>query len=324
MNTDEAKAVIEAALLSAPQPLSIVELRRLFDDALPPEAIRSLLDDLGHAWQARSLRLVELAGGWRFQTAPEFARFLDRLHGEKPPRYSRAVMETLAIIAYRQPVTRGDIEEIRGVMVSAQIVRTLEERGWIEVIGHKDTVGRPALFGTTKKFLEDMGLKSVSQLPALEGASPPELPAQQTMNFDNAPEAEPETGGSLEVNADSPPSGDSVADSNASAADGDSVAPDGPMPFDGPAAVDGVVAMDEAVVIDEAVGMDDRLAVDADDALQVDLGPDGMASDQSAVLTEAQPADAAGGTDENGLARRDGLETGAEVDPGIQQKREAS
>lgn len=186
MNTDEAKAVIEAALLSAPQPLSIVDLRRLFEDTLPPETIRALLDDLGHAWQGRSLRLVELASGWRFQTAPEFSRFLDRLHGEKPPRYSRAVMETLAIIAYRQPATRGDIEEIRGVMVSAQIVRTLEERGWIEIIGHKDTVGRPALFGTTKKFLEDMGLRSISQLPALDGAAPPEVPAQQIIDFDGS------------------------------------------------------------------------------------------------------------------------------------------
>lgn len=189
MNTDEAKAVIEAALLSAPQPLSMIDLRRLFDDALAPESIRSLLDDIAHVWQSRSLRLMETASGWRFQTAPEFARFLDRLHGEKPPKYSRAVMETLAIIAYRQPVTRGDIEEIRGVMVSSQIIRTLEERGWIDVIGHKDTVGRPALFGTTRKFLEDMSLRSISQLPALDGASPPELPAQQTIDFESEQEA---------------------------------------------------------------------------------------------------------------------------------------
>jgi segregation and condensation protein B len=186
MNTDEAKAVIEAALLSAPQPLGINDLRRLFDDAIAPDAIRALLDDIGFSWQPRSMRLVELAGGWRFQTAPEFARFLDRLHGEKPPRYSRAVMETLAIIAYRQPVTRGDIEEIRGVMVSAQIVKTLEERGWIEVIGHKDSVGRPALFGTTRRFLDDMGLRSISDLPPLDGAPAPEPPAQRTIDFDAA------------------------------------------------------------------------------------------------------------------------------------------
>ena len=185
MNTDEAKAVIEAALLSAQQPLEINDLRRLFDDSIPPDSIRALVDDIGFNWQTRSLRLVKVASGWRFQTAPEFARFLDRLAGEKPPKYSRAVMETLAIIAYRQPVTRGDIEEIRGVMVSPQIIRTLEERGWIEVIGHKDSVGRPSLFGTTRRFLDDMGLGALSQLPALEGAgSPADLPAQQAIDFD--------------------------------------------------------------------------------------------------------------------------------------------
>jgi segregation and condensation protein B len=191
MNTDEAKAVIEAALLSAPQPLSISDLRRLFDDSLAPDTIRALVDDIGFVWQTRSLRLVELASGWRFQTAPEFARFLDRLTGEKPPKYSRAVMETLAIIAYRQPVTRGDIEEIRGVMVSPQIVRTLEERGWIEVIGHKDSAGRPSLFGTTRRFLDDMGLGALSQLPPLEGAgSPTELPVQQAIEFEPPAEAD--------------------------------------------------------------------------------------------------------------------------------------
>lgn len=190
MNTDEAKAVIEAALLSAPQPLSINDLRRLFDDSLAPDAIRALVNDIGFVWQTRSLRLVELASGWRFQTAPEFARFLDRLTGEKPPKYSRAVMETLAIIAYRQPVTRGDIEEIRGVMVSPQIIRTLEERGWIEVIGHKDSAGRPSLFGTTRRFLDDMGLGALSQLPPLEGAgSPTELPLQQAIEFEPPAEA---------------------------------------------------------------------------------------------------------------------------------------
>ena len=185
MNTDEAKSVIEAALLSAQQPLSINDLRRLFDDSIPPDSIRSLINDIQFSWETRSLRLMELASGWRFQTAPEFARFLDRMTGEKPPKYSRAVMETLAIIAYRQPVTRGDIEEIRGVMVSPQIIRTLEERGWIEVIGHKDSVGRPSLFGTTRRFLDDMGLGALSQLPPLEGAgTPAELPEQHTINFE--------------------------------------------------------------------------------------------------------------------------------------------
>lgn len=189
MNIDEAKAVIEAALLSAPQPLGINDLRRLFDDSIPPESIRSLLDDIGFAWQTRSLRLVELASGWRFQTAPEYARFLDRLNGDKAPRYSRAVMETLAIIAYRQPVTRGDIEEIRGVMVSPHIIRSLEERGWIEVIGHKDSAGRPSLFGTTRRFLDDMGLRALSQLPALDGVGElPSPPPQQAIEFEPSAE----------------------------------------------------------------------------------------------------------------------------------------
>ncbi len=206
MNTEEAKAVLEAALLSAQQPLTITDLRRLFDDSIPPDSIRSLLDDIGYGWQQRSVRLVELASGWRFQTAPEFAPFLERLNGEKPPRYSRAVMETLAIIAYRQPVTRGDIEEIRGVMVSPQIVRALEDRGWIEVIGHKDVAGRPSLFGTTRKFLDDMGLRTLAQLPPLDGSVPAlQLPAQQAIDFDppapvaDLPETDPIEAGAAET-----------------------------------------------------------------------------------------------------------------------------
>lgn len=163
--------VIEAALLSAVQPLSVADLRRLFDDALDGGAVRELLAGLRSDWSDRGVRLVELAGGWRFQTAPEVAQFLARLHPEKPPRYSRAVLETLAIVAYRQPVTRGDIEEIRGVTVSSQVVRTLEERGWIEVIGHKDVVGRPELLATTRQFLDDLGLRSLDELPELADPS---------------------------------------------------------------------------------------------------------------------------------------------------------
>ena len=166
--------VIEAALLSAVQPLSVADLRRLFDDAIDPDAMREHLAGLRSEWADRGVRLVELAGGWRFQTAPEVAQFLARLHPEKPPRYSRAVLETLAIVAYRQPVTRGDIEEIRGVTVSSQVVRTLEERGWIEVIGHKDVIGRPELLATTCQFLDDLGLRSLDELPEL--ADPSALP----------------------------------------------------------------------------------------------------------------------------------------------------
>jgi len=173
MNTHEAKIVIETALLCAQQPLTVAELRKLFADELGAETIRTLLEDLRNDWQGRGVALVSLASGWRFQTVPAMAPFLDKLHPEKPPKYSRAVLETLAIIAYRQPVTRGDIEEIRGVTVSAQIVRALEERGWIEVIGHKDVVGRPALFGTTRRFLDDMGLRALSEMPPLESAEAP-------------------------------------------------------------------------------------------------------------------------------------------------------
>jgi segregation and condensation protein B len=173
MNTHEAKIVIETALLCAQQPMTVGDLRRMFSEDLGPEAVRSLLEELRSDWEGRGVALVSLASGWRFQTVPAMAPFLERIHEEKPPKYSRAVLETLAIIAYRQPVTRGDIEEIRGVSVSSQIVRTLEERGWIQVVGHKDVLGRPALFGTTKKFLDDLGLHELAGLPPLESPDSP-------------------------------------------------------------------------------------------------------------------------------------------------------
>lgn len=195
MNTDEAKAIIEAALLSASVPLAVGDLRRLFDDLIPPDSIRALVEEIGRDWSTRSLRLVESTSGWRFQTSPQFAPYLERLQGEKPARYSRAVMETLAIIAYRQPVTRGDIEDIRGVVVSSPIIRALEERGWIEVIGHKDVVGRPALFGTTRRFLDDLGLASLAALPPLDGTLPLEhqAPIQGTIDFEAPPALTPPT-----------------------------------------------------------------------------------------------------------------------------------
>ncbi|MFA7504049.1 MAG: SMC-Scp complex subunit ScpB [Burkholderiaceae bacterium] len=167
MNTAEAKRIIEAALLCADQPLTVPMLRRLFDDEIAADTVRGLLAELSVDWQGRSVQLVGVASGWRFQSRAEFARYLDRLGNERAPRYSRATLETLAIIAYRQPVTRGDIEEIRGVTVSTNVVRTLEERGWIEVIGHKEVLGRPALFGTTRRFLDDLGLRSLDELPPL-------------------------------------------------------------------------------------------------------------------------------------------------------------
>lgn len=163
------KRIIEAALLAAPAPLPVASLRRLFDDDPGADLVRRLLDELRSEWDAaqRGVELVLLASGWRFQTRPECQVYLDRLKEEKPPRYSRAVMETLAIIAYRQPVTRGDIEDIRGVAVSANVLKTLEARGWVDVVGHRDTPGRPALFATTRRFLDDMGLRSLTELPAL-------------------------------------------------------------------------------------------------------------------------------------------------------------
>ena len=161
--------IVEAALLAAPSPLPVSELRRLFDEDPGPELVRRLLEELRAEWSAagRGAELVQLASGWRFQTRPEYQVYLDRLKEEKPPRYSRAVMETLAIIAYRQPVTRGDIEDIRGVAVSPNVLKTLESRGWVDIVGHRDTPGRPALFATTRRFLDEMGLRSLTELPAL-------------------------------------------------------------------------------------------------------------------------------------------------------------
>src|SRR5512134_1516838 len=163
-----ARLILETALLTAQEPLPLSELRRLFDDELGAEPLRKLLEELREAWCGRGVELVSVASGWRFQARPEFQAFLDRLNPQKPPKYSRAVMETLAIVAYRQPVTRGDIEDIRGVTVSTQIIRTLEARGWIEVVGHREVPGRPALYATTRSFLDDLNLRSLEQLPALE------------------------------------------------------------------------------------------------------------------------------------------------------------
>ncbi len=168
MNTALAKQVLEAALLAQPEPMPVSELRRLFDDELDADTVRLLLEDLQREWVGRGVELVPLASGWRFQTRPEMREYLDKLKNEKPPRYSRATMETLAIIAYRQPVTRGDIEDIRGVAVATQVIKSLEDRGWIESIGHRDAPGRPALYATTRHFLDDLGLRSLEELPLLD------------------------------------------------------------------------------------------------------------------------------------------------------------
>src|SRR3990167_4703681 len=171
MNTTDARRVLETALICAPQPLSVRELGVLFDMEVSPDTLKSLLADLQLEWTGRGVELVQVASGWRFQSRPEMRPYLDRLHPEKPPRYTRATLETLAIIAYRQPVTRGDMEDIRGVTINSLLLKQLEDRGWVEVIGHRETVGRPALFATTRQFLDDLGIASLDQLPLLEGTA---------------------------------------------------------------------------------------------------------------------------------------------------------
>lgn len=163
----ELKRVLETVLLASSAPLTLAEIKRVFDVELSNDVLRRALEDLRAEWQGRGVELVSLSDGWRFQTRPEYQRYLDRLSPEKPPRYSRATLETLAVIAYRQPVTRGDIEDIRGVAVNTQIIKTLEERGWIEVVGQREVPGRPALFATTRRFLSDLGLRALSELPPL-------------------------------------------------------------------------------------------------------------------------------------------------------------
>ncbi len=183
MKTAEAKKVLETALLCAQEPLSVHTLRKLFIEngassgGIGPDSIKWMLEELRREWADKGVEIVNLATGWRFQSRPEMKLYLDRLHPEKPPKYSRATLETLAIIAYRQPVTRGDIEEIRGVVVNSQTIKMLEERGWVEEIGHRDVVGRPALLATTKQFLDDLGLASLSELPPLQQVSKNDVPA---------------------------------------------------------------------------------------------------------------------------------------------------
>jgi segregation and condensation protein B len=167
MNTSDAKRILETALICAQQPLQVRDMRVLFDDEIGADTLKTLLLDLQQDWSFKGVELVNVATGWRFQSRPEMREFLDRLTPEKPPKYTRAVLETLAIIAYRQPATRGDMEDIRGVTINGLILKQLEDRGWIEVIGHRESVGRPALFATTKQFLDDLGIESLDQLPEL-------------------------------------------------------------------------------------------------------------------------------------------------------------
>ena len=167
-NAFHIKRVVETALLSSPEPLSTSDLRKLFDEEIDLNELRTVLEELRADWADKGVELANVASGWRFQVRPEYQRFLDRLNPQRPPKYSRAVLETLAIIAYRQPVTRGDIEEIRGVVVSSSILKTLEARGWIDEVGHREVPGRPALYSTTRAFLDDLNLRSLDELPPLE------------------------------------------------------------------------------------------------------------------------------------------------------------
>lgn len=189
--------MLETALLCADEPMPVDRLSQLFGDGLNATQLRQYLGSLQHAWADKGLELVGLSSGWRFQSRPEMQRYLERLNPEKPPRYSRAVLETLAIIAWRQPVTRGDIEDIRGVSVSSQIVKTLEERGWIEVLGHRDAPGRPALLGTTSQFLDDLGLKALDELPELE--SQEGVAALAGLSFEEIPQSDDEPEPDTEV-----------------------------------------------------------------------------------------------------------------------------
>jgi segregation and condensation protein B len=184
MNTTDARRVLETALICASQPLTVREMSVLFGGEIAADTLKTLLADLQMEWTGRGVELVQVASGWRFQSRPEMRTFLDRLNPEKPPKYTRAAMETLAIIAYRQPVTRGDMEDIRGVTINSLIIKQLEDRGWVEVIGHRETVGRPALFATTRQFLDDLGLASLDQLPPLEGGDVQES-ALDSLDFES-------------------------------------------------------------------------------------------------------------------------------------------
>ena len=197
MNTVDANRVLETALICASQPLALRDMGVLFNGILNQDSIKLILENLQNEWCASGLELVQVASGWRFQSRPYMRDYLDRLHPEKPPRYSRAVLETLAIIAFRQPVTRGDMEDIRGVTINSLILRQLEDRGWIDVIGHRETVGRPALYATTRQFLDDMGIASLDQLPFMDGEEVQTLLLEQ-IEFglsDSMSEATPDTEG---------------------------------------------------------------------------------------------------------------------------------
>jgi len=205
MNTTDAKRVLETALICAQQPLPLREMGVLFNGVLTADTLKLVLEELQNDWSGRGVELVHVATGWRFQSRPQMREYLDRLHPEKPPRYSRATLETLAIIAYRQPVTRGDMEDIRGVTINSMILKQLEDRGWVEVIGHRETVGRPALYATTRQFLDDLGIESLDQLPVMDStnSTPASMLEQIEFGMAGAPDGEAQLDG-LELAAQDP------------------------------------------------------------------------------------------------------------------------
>ncbi|MGJ7606575.1 SMC-Scp complex subunit ScpB [Variovorax sp. LT1R20] len=265
MNTADAKRILETALICSSQPLPVRDLRVLFDDELGVDTIKVLLLELQEDWAQRGLELVSVGSGWRFQSRPEMRDHLDRLHPEKPPRYTRAALETLAIIAYRQPATRGDMEDIRGVTINSLILKQLEDRGWVEVIGHRETVGRPALYATTRQFLDDLGLASLDQLPLIE------TPAQQAALVDALEQA---SGNQPGLPMDAIPESDADA-----SADGDAEA----MPEEAPIpAGDSVEAAPEVLEAAAAQVAEDAVSAEADEAPL-------PAPDEAASPAEAEP-----------------------------------
>lgn len=295
MNTQEAKLVLETALICAQEPLKVGDLRKLFNDAVSGDTVRALLEEIRVQWDGRGVELVALATGWRFQSRPRMREYLDRLNPEKPPKYSRAVMETLAIIAYRQPVTRGDIEEIRGVTVNTQIIKQLEDRGWIEVIGHRDVPGRPGLYATTKDFLDDLGLRALDALPPLEDPAAQaqiDLLAQQNIEFGERADGEE---GEAEATDDAP-----VADAEALARLAQTRADDLPLaqgapegqrpPPSGDDALSEDALLDAVIAEGEVQASTDVAVLDADTSAEISSDVAELAD--TAHVSEQDDADA--------------------------------
>ncbi|AKC70498.1 SMC-Scp complex subunit ScpB [Pandoraea oxalativorans] len=308
MNTQEAKLVLETALICAQEPLKVGDLRKLFNDAVSGDTVRALLEEIRVQWDGRGVELVALATGWRFQSRPRMREYLDRLNPEKPPKYSRAVMETLAIIAYRQPVTRGDIEEIRGVTVNTQIIKQLEDRGWIEVIGHRDVPGRPGLYATTKDFLDDLGLRALDALPPLEDPAAQaqiDLLAQQNIEFGERAEGEE---GEAEATDDAP-----VADAEALARLAQTRADDLPLaqgvpegqrpPAVGDEALSDEALLDAMMAEGEAQAPADVAVLDVDTSAEISSDVAELAD--AAHVSEQDDADEAAGKRADGADGKD-------------------